>query len=67
MKLALNKTNLIKVGKGSLLAGGGAALTYLLTALPSLDIPEALLPLITAGFAVAINYVRKLLKQLKGE
>ena len=46
-RFSLNGVDLIKMGKGLLIAAGGAALTYVST------------PLITAGLAVVVNAFRK--------
>lgn len=55
----MSKEALLKVGKGALIAGGGAALAYLLEALPSLDL-GVWGPLVGAALSVGINALRKL-------
>lgn len=63
MKLVtLEKAKLKKVMKGAGIAGGAAALTYILEALPGLDLGE-LTPIVMAIISVKINYLRKLKEQ----
>ena len=64
MSFLLNKEKWISVGKGLLIAVGGAAATYLATITTQLDFGP-FTPMIVAGFSVAINYIRKALEQLK--
>ena len=59
-KLKVSKNDLVKVGKGALIAGAGAILTYLTTAITSLDFGEYT-PLVVAGFGILINFLRKLI------
>lgn len=56
----MDKEKLAKVGKGALIAGVGAAVVYLVDAIPSLGIPDAYLPIATAIGAVLVNAVRQL-------
>ena len=49
-----------KVGKGALIAGGGAVLTYLAEALPGINFGE-FAPVAVAISAVLINFLRKLM------
>ena len=51
--------NVKKVLMGALMAAVGAALTYGLDALPQLDIPPVLLPVVTAGLSIVVNALRK--------
>jgi len=51
--------NLKKIGKGALIAGGGAILAYIVEAIPGLDL-GIYAPLITALCAVGINALRKI-------
>lgn len=57
----LSKESLLKVGKGAAIAGAGAALAYLVEAIPGLDL-GVWAPLVAAGLAVLVNLVRKLKK-----
>ena len=59
-KLKVSKNDLVKVGKGALIAGAGAILTYLTTAITSLDFGEYT-PVVVAGFSILINFLRKLI------
>src|SRR5512139_477537 len=49
-----------KVIKGALIAGLGAVLTYVTDALPNVNIPPEWVPIVTAGWAVIVNLLRKL-------
>ena len=62
--LSIDTKGLIKVGKGSLIAGAGAVLTYLLEALPGINFGEYT-PLVVAVSAVFINFARKWLLSYK--
>ncbi len=62
--LGLNAESLQKVITGALIAGGGALLTYLAANLGNIEF-GAFTPLITAGAAILINYLRKLLDELQ--
>ena len=55
----MNKEALVKVGKGALIAGAGAALTYLLEAVPGLDLGQST-PIVVALLSVLVNVIRKL-------
>ena len=57
-RFSLNTVDLIKLGKGLLVAAGGAALTYLGEWAASVEF-GVLAPLITAGLAVVLNAFRK--------
>lgn len=59
-KLKISKTDLVKVGKGALIAGAGAVLTYLTSAITTLDFGEYT-PLVVAGFGILVNLLRKLI------
>lgn len=59
-KLKISKTDLVKVGKGALIAGAGAVLTYLTSAITTLDFGEYT-PLVVAGFGILVNFLRKLI------
>jgi len=54
-----NKEKLTKIGTGALIAGAGAALTYLVEALPAIDL-GVLTPVVVAVLSVLVNVVRKL-------
>jgi len=59
-KYRLNKADLISVGRGLLIACGGAALTYLTETIAKFDFgPYA--PVVVAGWSVIVNIVRKFL------
>ncbi len=60
----LNKEDLIKIAKGLLIATVGAVLTYLTDLIPKIDW-GAFTPLVTAGFSVFANMVRKLVNNCK--
>ena len=63
MNFLLNKEQWISVGKGLLIAVGGAVVTYLAQISTQMDFGQ-LTPLVVAGFSVAINYIRKALEHL---
>lgn len=48
-----------KIGVGAGVAMVGAGLTYLVELVPTLNIPDAYLPLVVALLSVAANVVRK--------
>lgn len=53
------KEKLLKIGKGALIAGAGAVLTYLSQAVSGADF-GLWTPIIVAALSVAVNAVRKL-------
>lgn len=55
---SLNKEDLKKIGKGTVIAGSGAVLTYLLSQLPKVDFGQYT-PLITATLSILINSALK--------
>ena len=57
-KLKISKVDLIKIGKGALIAGSGAILTYLTSAITTLDF-GAYTPMVVAGFGILVNFLRK--------
>lgn len=59
-KYSLNKVDLIAIGKGLLIALGGAGLVYLADVIPSIDFGPYT-PLVVALAAVLINFLRKYL------
>lgn len=64
------KEDFISIGKGALIAGGGAVLTYLSRATETWVTTHQIqlgdfAPIATALFAIAINMVRKWLLQTK--
>lgn len=63
-QLSVSKEDLIKVGKGALIAGGSAILTYLTSAITSLDFGEYT-PIVVAGFGILINFLRKFIPEQK--
>jgi len=56
--LKLNKKDLTKVGTGAAIAGGGAAVVYILQALPMIDFGQYTVA-VAAFASVALNLVRK--------
>jgi hypothetical protein len=58
MKLNLNATDWGKVIKGALIAGGGAALTYLSSWASGTEF-GVWTPVVVAGLSVLVNYLRK--------
>lgn len=60
VKLTLDKVDLKKVGKGALIAGFGAALTYLLQYATNLDF-GTLAPVAAALFSILGNGLQKFL------
>jgi hypothetical protein len=66
MNFLLTKEQWISIGKGLLIAVGGAVATYLTTLASSGEIEFGpMTPIVVAGFSVAINYIRKALETLK--
>ena len=63
MNFLLNKEQWISIGKGLLIAVGGAVITYLTQISTQIDFGQ-FTPLMVAGFSVAINYLRKSLENL---
>lgn len=63
-KFALNKHELLKIGKGLLIAMGGAALTYLTDMIPNIDFGQAT-PIVVAAWSVVVNIARKYLTVAK--
>ncbi len=63
----LNKTDWKKIGKGALIALGGALGTYALTVLPTIDLATfgKYAPLAGAGISVLINLISKFLSKGK--
>ena len=53
-----------KVGKGALIAGAGAVLTYVIDALPGVDL-GVYAPMIVAASGILINFLRKFLLSYK--
>lgn len=48
-----------KILVGAVIASLGAVATYAVEAIPSLNIPAALVPVVTAGLSVLVNVLRK--------
>ena len=59
-RLELNKEDMKKVGKGLLIAMGGAGLTYLAEVVGLINF-GASTPLVVMGAGVLINFARKLI------
>lgn len=51
-----------KVLRGALIAAAGAILTYITQALPDVNIPDNMLPIVVAGWSVFVNIARKMLE-----
>ena len=56
---SFDKESLKKIGKGALIAGGGALLFYFLETLPKLDFGSEITPIVTAICAILINAIRE--------
>lgn len=54
----IDKIGLLKVGKGALIAGGAAALTFALEAIPGMDFGGST-PIVVGILGVLINFARK--------
>ncbi len=59
-RFELDATDWGKIGRGALIAGGGAAVLYLLEALPNVNVGEAWTPIFVAVASVGLNTIRKL-------
>lgn len=59
-QFTLNKEDLLKIGKGALIAMAGVLLTYLSTVVTQTDF-GTWTPLVTAGWAVVVNTATKFL------
>ncbi len=57
----LNKTDWKKLGIGAAVAAVGAILAYITEVIPTVDLGETWTPVVTAGWAIIANMVRKLL------
>lgn len=64
MRFTLNKQDLIKIGKGFLIAVGGAALVYFTEVFAQIDW-GTWTPVVTALSAVLINAARKWLQNVQ--
>jgi len=53
-----------KIGRGALVAGAGAFLTYLAEAIPGVDFGQYT-PLVVAMLSIFVNYARKRLSSLE--
>jgi hypothetical protein len=62
--LHIDTVGLKKVGKGALIAGGAAVLTYLAEAIPGLNFGEYT-PVIVGVAGIVINFLRKFLMSYK--
>jgi hypothetical protein len=63
-KYQLNKADLLKIGKGALIALGGALLTYIAATLPGVNF-GVYTPLVVALGGVIINSLTKFLQDCK--
>lgn len=63
-KYKLNKEDASKVGKGALIAVGGALVTFVAEVVTQIDFGEWT-PLVVAGASIGINLARKYLQGLK--
>lgn len=55
----LNRADWKKIGKGALIAIGGAVVTYLQTAIPNMEIGPTWTPLLMAANSVLVNIALK--------
>lgn len=62
----IDTEGLKKVGKGALIAGAGAILTYLAEAIPGINFGQWT-PIVMAIFSVGINFARKFLTSYKSK
>jgi hypothetical protein len=60
-KYNLSKEDLTKIGKGALIAGTGALLTFALEAVPNIDFGSNT-AIVVAGISIVINFLLKMLK-----
>lgn len=68
MQFLLTKEQWISIGKGLLIAVGGAVATYLTTLAGSGELDFGpMTPIVVAGFSVLINYIRKAVENLKSQ
>ncbi len=61
-KFKLESVDWKKIGKGAMIALGGALLTYLADTIPTINLSPEIKPLVVALFSVLINAGRKLIK-----
>lgn len=59
---SLNKTDLKKIGKGALIAVGGALLTYLTSVIGNLDLGNQWTPIVVAIGSILINAAWKFIQ-----
>lgn len=64
--LSLNGEDLLKIGKGAVIAVGGALLTYLESAVPGIDF-GVWTPIVVAANSALINIGRKLIMDYSGK
>lgn len=60
---SLNKTDLLKIGKGAIFALGAALLTYLAHVIAGFDFGPTWTPIITALVAIVMNALHKWLSE----
>ncbi len=58
IKESFDRATLIKIGKGSLIAGGGAVITYILQAISAQDF-GTMTPIVVMICSIAINATRE--------
>jgi hypothetical protein len=63
-KFTLNKKDLLKIGKGAIIAMSGAVLTYLLSVLPQIEFGQYT-PIAAALLSIAINAGLKFIEGYK--
>jgi hypothetical protein len=61
-RFKIDVVGLKKVGKGALIAGAGAVLTYLVEAVPGIDF-GSYTPLVVAVLGILVNFGRKFLME----
>jgi hypothetical protein len=61
-RFSISKEDLTKVGKGALIAGAGAVLTYLSSAITGLDF-GVYTPIVVSAFGILVNFLRKFIPE----
>ena len=58
-RFSLNRNDLGSIGRGALIASGGALVVYLLEVLPQIDFGDEYTPIIVALASIGLNSARK--------
>ena len=64
VKYKLNKEDGLKIGKGALIASGGALIAYLIATLPQIDLGTST-PILVAVASIVLNAALKWMKNNK--